>query len=268
MKKITLILFLLITLGGLKNAKAQLALEHIYGGAAMQLYMVNLEIEGMKYAWRDYPLYLKLYNLDHSLYKTIPLPPSVFSSGNVPYVFYLSEHLFNTDDSIELMYGNASNTEWNFNIISESGNVIFHSDSLGPLFTFLTAPQAQVPVYNTPDGAKMILSDRDGNARVYGLNGHLSNSIQQFGVGNTDGLNIFPNPSYENTTIDFTLPKGVNTADIVLYNLNGTEIKRYKVDNTFNNLILNNSDLKSGTYLYELVTENQTIGVKKMIVIN
>jgi hypothetical protein len=271
MKKIILILFLLSAFGGLKSANAQVIYEHTYDSAAYNLYMVHLEVEGMKYVFRNYTdRLIMLYNLNHSLFKTMPLPVIPLNgSGN--YILYISEHLFNTDDSIEYMYGykiqNGPDADYRIYILSESGNIVFYADSLIPVVQ-ANAPQEQLPIYDTPNGAKLILTDYFGNAQVYGLGGHLSNAIQPLGVSGTmDMLSIFPNPSHENTTIDFTLPKGINTADIVLYNLNGTEIKRYKVDNTFNNLVLNNSDLKSGTYLYELVTANGSFGAKRMVVI-
>ena len=49
---------------------------------------------------------------------------------------------------------------------------------------------------------------------------------------------------------NYHLPNGINEGEIVFYDINGKEIKRYRVDNTFNTLIINNSDLPAGTYLY------------------
>lgn len=45
------------------------------------------------------------------------------------------------------------------------------------------------------------------------------------------------------------------------------ELKRYEIDNTFHNLIINNSDLHSGTYFYQLLTNSGATGAKKMIVV-
>ena len=80
--------------------------------------------------------------------------------------------------------------------------------------------------------------------------------------------NIYPNPSNgNNTTIEFQLPQGENHGELIIYNLQGMELKRYEVDNTFHNLIINNSDLHSGTYFYQLLTNNASTGAKKMIVV-
>jgi hypothetical protein len=49
--------------------------------------------------------------------------------------------------------------------------------------------------------------------------------------------------------------------------MDGSEVKRYRVDNTFHNLILNNSGLKSGTYMYQLIAGNVPVDAKKMIIL-
>ena len=55
-------------------AIAQITLEQEYVGAKLSLFMVNLEYSGMKYVSKsEVPgnRFLKFYNLDHSLWKTI-----------------------------------------------------------------------------------------------------------------------------------------------------------------------------------------------------
>jgi hypothetical protein len=79
--------------------------------------------------------------------------------------------------------------------------------------------------------------------------------------------NPYPNPTDNSTTLPFTLPDGENTGEIVLYNMQGNEIRRYKVDRSFSNIILNNSGLPSGNYYYQLVTSQGILGTKKVIVI-
>ena len=69
MKKITLVIFVIVASFSFK-LKAQITLEHTYPGASTNLYIVNLEVEGQKYIWRNWngPS-LVLYNLDHSIFK-------------------------------------------------------------------------------------------------------------------------------------------------------------------------------------------------------
>lgn len=82
------------------------------------------------------------------------------------------------------------------------------------------------------------------------------------------GMSAFPNPSNgNNTTIEFHLPQGENKGEVVVYTMQGMELKRYQVDNTFHNLLISNSDLHSGTYFYQLLTANGATGAKKMVVV-
>ena len=273
MKRIIFIAMLAIAAFTSKPVMAQITLEHTYDSAFGNLYMVNLEVEGMKYAWRDdINISVRLYNLDHSIFKIMDY--SSVPNLNASTILYVSEHLFNTDNLIEYMMINFdANHIYHTYIINELGSIIFTADSLSPTVK-PNAPQTQLPIYNTTNGTKMILSGSyNGNtvANVYSLTGHLSNSIQQITNSNNNNLsmeNIYPNPSNgNNTTIEFHLPQGENKGEIVIYNMQGMEQKRYEIDNTFHNLIINNSDLHSGTYFYQLLTNNAATGAKKMIVI-
>jgi len=52
-----------------------------------------------------------------------------------------------------------------------------------------------------------------------------------------------------------------------LYNIQGAEVKRYKVDNTFKDILLDNTQLPAGTYFYQLQTKKGMVGTKKMVVV-
>jgi len=79
--------------------------------------------------------------------------------------------------------------------------------------------------------------------------------------------NSYPNPSNNYTRIDYQLPKDVKNGEIVFYNIQGKEVKRYKVDRTFNHLRISTTDLSPGTYYYNLQTLQGVSGGKKMVVI-
>lgn len=230
MKKLIFICLLaIIALSSRETLKAQITLEHTYDSAQTHLYMVNLEIEGMKYIWIDlYDNSIKLYNLDHSIFKIMSLPNVNYIQ--TPSIMYVSEHLFNMDDQIEFMYVyitadslNSFLHRYHTKIINELGTIIFSADTMAPLVQ-ANAPQTQLPIYNTLNGTKMILSGINTSspiANVYSLTGHLSASIApiSFGDGNQLSLeNIYPNPSNGNTTIEFKLPMGAAFGEIVIYN--------------------------------------------------
>jgi hypothetical protein len=279
MKKLIFICLLaIIALSSRQTLKAKITLEHRYDSANYNLYIVNLEIEGQKYIWNDGLNYRTvLYNLDYSIFKIMTWPNITITQG--PFILYVSEHFFNTDDSIEYMISYTHPAGLSHTIIlNESGTIIFSADTMAPQVN-LTAPQAQFPIYNTPNGTKMILSHTYSMyyfANIYSLPGRLPTyccdslmSTVPPGINNyNNGLNDYPNPSNGNTTLEFNLPQGAMTGEIVIYNNQGVELKRYDVDNTFHTLLLNNSEFHSGTYFYQLMTANGVSGAKKMMVIH
>lgn len=88
----------------------------------------------------------------------------------------------------------------------------------------------------------------------------------------TDGKTYFssnyPNPFETETLIDFFIDKSVNTARIILFDVNGSTIRKYDLNERglISTLKINKEDLKSGIYFYTLMTDNFVIGTKKMIV--
>jgi hypothetical protein len=278
MKKLTLFIFFFVFICIDKNAKAQITLEHTYVGAFGQVYIVDIETYGQKYCWRDWAAgYVRLYNLDHSVFRAMPLPVVPFTVMYQRAILYVTKDLFScSDDYIEYMYSYMDSTILPYRnstrIVNELGNVIMAADSFAPLVA-ANVPQTQVPIYNTPLGTKMILSgganSTSNDARVYSLCGILTTSIEPVNFSSEDisTLSAFPNPSSNQTTIEYQFPPGITSGEIILYDMNGVEVKRYKVDSMFSNILLDNSSLKSGTYFYQLAASGNIIGTKKMVVI-
>ena len=278
----TLFLFTFILLG--ISMKAQFTLEHTYDSASTlkvgtnplnQLMIVDFEVSGPLYVnINRWGKIIQIYNLNHSLNRTISL--SNLPLGNSPYlgyILYLSETLFNTDSLIEFMYCTSfndtnGNAQFLTNIYNEKSVLLFTDTALAAVDP--TYPMQQYPIYNTPLGTKMILSKTNGQAQVWGLQGTLPAGLQevmQQQIQNGKFSNLYPNPSNGSVTIQYQLPPGEHSGEIVLYNTRGAELKRYKVDDTFTDLILDNSTLQSGTYFYQLITNSGVVGIKKMVVI-
>jgi len=97
MKRIILPVMILIASLGLKG---QITLEQSY---AVSGTLTQLENDGYKYFFMDVVnSQCRLYNLDHSLWKTIDL--SVPEGYWLYEIAYVSQKLFDTDDLIELSY--------------------------------------------------------------------------------------------------------------------------------------------------------------------
>ncbi len=278
------------------DISAQITLEQTYTGTYIgygNTRMVYLSISGYKYSKYEPDSYrLTLYNLDHSVFKTVNInigsimDTSILLFNRYNGISYISENLFDLDNEVEFLLDLViDDTAFSFfpivAVINEDGNPIFTakpastSDILNERYGI-----AKPPITNTSNGAKMILNRgfNGDTIEVYSLPGSIpcdticggvgTGKVELSGKTNTSQIsNSYPNPTNGVTTIHYKLPPGVNEGEIVFYNLQGIEVKRYKVDRTFNNLQLDASALSSGAYLYHLITSNNPTSAKKMIVI-
>lgn len=264
------------------NVKAQVTLEHTYDSAGVffsntttqQLYIVKLEVDGEKIVFVDRADKLvKFYNSNHTPWKSISFAAATDLRPNVngQAIMYISQHLFNTDNAIEFLYVDYTGFLDTLvtQIINEDGSILFTANQQSPSVVS-TAPDTQLPIYNTSTGTKLILSGLDGKAYFYGLAGTLANGIK--GYTNNPQNNLmasmaYPNPTRTSARIDYTLPNGVNKGEMVFYDTQGKEIKRFNVDRTFNNLTISTEDLQSGIYYYNLQTSLGNSDAKKLVTI-
>jgi hypothetical protein len=267
------------------NANAQITLEHVYDSASTatysnyvtcigeesQLLIVNFAISGYRYVKINRcGQIIQIYDMSHTLLKTIQL--GIFGldgNGLVGDVLYLSQGLFDTDSTIDFMYiTNVNNQFFKTQIINENGVVLF-SDTGGAVIRTNFELQ-QYPIYNTPVGTKMILSYSTGQAKVFSLKGTLTSTMEetnkQLAQGNGSLNNLYPNPSNGEVTLQYQLPPGIHDGQIILYDMQGNQLKTYKVDDTFTSLLLNNTQLPAGNYFYQLSTSTGLVGTKKMVV--
>ncbi|MCK9421890.1 MAG: T9SS type A sorting domain-containing protein [Bacteroidales bacterium] len=76
-----------------------------------------------------------------------------------------------------------------------------------------------------------------------------------------------PNPFNKHTTIEFFLAQGVNSASILFYNLQGTQIKRTVIsERGKSNIIIKDSEFKPGMYYYSLLVDGIVVSIKRMII--
>lgn len=248
------------------HARAQITLEHTYPGAGFfsnykQLMMVELEASGWKYVAVDaVARTIKLYNLDHTLYKNIsfsaaPSTPPEFR----PYIMYISEHLFDLDDDIEylftvLMSGNQAITM----VYDETGALILDATDGYPA-VLPTYHSQHYPIYNSSEGTKLILSFEDGTARVFALPGSLS-----LGVANGSEQEVqaaqqrawaFPVPSSGWVSIE--LPEALATApgELQVFNAAGQLVAVAPVLNNSRTVQVDLGPLAVGSYQYRIFSE-------------
>jgi len=247
MKKLITLFVLSFMISKLLNAQI---LEHQYSGDAGSIYQVGTN----EYVYGFYDISNKqfnLYSLNHTLIKTINILPSSCTSFSIVNV---SKTLFNNDSKYEITYVFSSTTT-GLKVINEDGNVLLNEDSCSAAY-----------IRNTNLGTKMLISNFTSKIlKVYSLTGQVYGKISEFANDNIY-INAFPNPSKSNITISYEIPNGYNNGDIVICNLNGVEMKRYKVDKNFTDILINTSDFASGTYLYKVITSKAESQTKKFII--
>lgn len=275
MKKLLLLVLTMTTLG----AKAQISLEHTYikGGTwnicmgnVGQLMVVDFEVSGERYVnINRCDGKIEIHDLGHTLLQTISLANIPTSSTGVYGTFlYFSEHLFDTDDGIEYMYVMTDAAMVTY-IFDEDGTQLFMQPAAPMIISNIHLQQ--YPIYNTSAGTKMILTFPNGDAKVFGLPGHLSTTIQEAGAGQLAELNAlsapYPNPARTAFNIDYHLPPGTNNATIIFTDLYGREVKRMAADKMSGTVSVSTSQLSPGTYYYYLSTPSGNSSSNKVLVI-
>lgn len=248
---------------------SQINLEHTYTGMGLQT--IYLSHSGFKYFGCD-GSNIKLYNTNHSLFKSIPIPINSNLINNTD-ILYISEDLFDSDTSnIEYLQAglNQLTNQYETRIFDELGNQIFFRDTC-----------CNVSIIRTDNGCKMVVQVSDimnyTYYEIYSLPGCLPSlccynnnftKINDNSENNNESRLIgYPNPTNDYIQIEYELKNDCNEGTVNFYNLSGILVKSFKVDNTFKNLKISTSDLKAGTYLYSVTSNNRMIGPKKLIII-
>jgi hypothetical protein len=288
MKNIIAIIGFLCCFSGNSNGQIT-ALHHYPGSIFAQIAHVNLSRSGKKIVVMNYLSgspnsdTLFFYNLDFSLWKTIPCPAISGYTGQFNFVinqvggdigvYYPSETLFNSDTALEvavLYISGSSTVHSKILIINEFGAI---TDSI-PDVTFMFSNSFRV-FQDTPGHFSAYVSNSSGTS-VYSLpgtlpcdpcgGGSLGLSSVEKPVSNILS-NPSPNPSTDEVKITFTLPEGTSRGELQLYGTSGQKIKTFQVDNRFGYIMLDNSQLPSGVYYYNIVVNGQVSTTQKFVVI-
>ena len=98
--------------------------------------------------------------------------------------------------------------------------------------------------------------------------GSITTGIRQNEMDQLALKDLYPNPANgDNAMIEYHLPQGVNAAEIVLYSIDGIELKSYPVVANIHTLALSTNELNNGIYLYQLRTASTATALKKIVVV-
>jgi len=247
------------------HTQAQISYENTYTGVSAAY--IHLPAAGYKYYVMDVAnKQCRLYNNDHSLWKTINL--SIPANYYLCDIQYVTEDLFNTDNLIELLYVSCNyNSTYKYytydtRIVNENGTLILSKPSAG-----------YSCVYPAETGSKLLMWIYDFsvfpetvNTIVYSIPGKFNSLTTTSGGLKSTLLSAYPNPSTSEATIPYSLPSNVRQAELKLYTISGMQVKSYTVDHSFNSILVNTDDLPAGIYVYRIESDTYKSESAKLIV--
>jgi len=212
----------------------------------------------------------RIYKPGYQLWKTISI--DVPKDHWLTDIQYVSQHLFNTDDKIEMLvvYYEYIQTSTSYyyvyttRVVDEQGLVL------------LDVPKgAYSLIKNTKDaGTKLMVYEIDYSVfpypvktHVYGIPGVLmGEGNMQLSHAETTVGNAWPNPSDGNFTLNYNIPGQPRESWFILYNLEGAEILREPVSPQGDNLKISRPELPAGQYIYRIITPNYQSKGKKITI--
>ncbi len=229
---------------------AQPVFEHSYSESASMAFLDQL---GEVYYTMDViNKQCLIYNMDHSLLKTIALPtPDGYYLTDIQYV---SENLFNQDNLIELAYIYSKYITESYyytfetRLINENGSEVLSLPE-GSGYTSVVETSGQ--------GKKFLVYKYDYSVipyqtttYVYSLPGTSTKSVSH-SLTSLQG-NAWPNPADQLVNIPVNLPEGVYSGSMDIMDMNGRKVLSFPVTAETGNVVLPTRQLSSGTYLYQL----------------
>ncbi len=211
-----------------------------------------------KYFVMDVPMeQCRIYNEDHSLFKTINLPvPDGYYLNDIKFV---SRKTFNMDDEIELLYIYYKVEEiesqviytYGLKVISESGTVLLS-----------LADGGYAEVKQGTDGLKLLAYQYIFydyyylvNTNIYSLGGNVKSAT----FFPNAGLKVYPNPAENNIHIELDPATGFTKSQITISDISGRQMIRKPVPAGATEMNISTGNLPSGSYILNLASEHGTI---------
>jgi len=248
-------LIVLLLLGN--HVKSQITLDHTYNGWAS---VANLEISGYKYYVLDVQNEtLKLYNTDHSLWKSVNLSvPAGYQLTTT--VYNISENLFSLDGKVCFTYSYYTTTpdyQSETIVINENGTVLLTIAGANYAYAVKVEEDTKLLVYITNYTTNVTTT------KVYDLPGDLTTEVSSLP---SESLLPFPNPAMDVLTIPYPSGEMTEGGEIRVFNSGGRLMKSYQVDNTFNHIIIQPGTLSSGVYHYKILNSTGELDAGSFVV--
>jgi len=264
--------FLLVLVAG--SSKAQIRLEHNYDVYSWDFGLVEVDSGIHKYIHFNEVDSISIFNLDHSLDRVITFHMDTTSGLHLEHI---SKRLFDPDDEYEFLL-----CDYNLHrliVLKEDGSILFSCTGCTSMnfnnIQMQNASNYGPYITSTENGVKMLVEyDNPWYIGVFSLPGKLPggsgtrSSVDPPSIvsGNPFPTSAYPNPSNGQMRISYKLPSGESTGELVILSTDGVEVKRYKVGEGFNDILVEKSDLSSGSYFYKLVTAKGESEAKRLVI--
>lgn len=236
---------------GAQPAVAQFPLEHRYSG---QVSVTRLSTGD----WRYYHLDLsagqvRVYDLSHALSRQISLP--ALGGYSPSSVYSVSDALFDVNpatlEAVVTYYPQTSGQPYRTLVLRDNGTTVAQLDSVNYAYAVQTSAGAKlIAGINFFTGTTYISA-----SRVYGLPGRVA-----MGVRNPNDYSVaaeraapYPNPTADALHLPYSVAAG-QTATLTVRDAAGREVRQFRVDGAFPELLLDGRTLAPGTYSYTVTT--------------
>ena len=239
---------------------SQISLENTYEGSAGLS-----KIDATTFLFYNYDTtnsQCVIYNQEHEQTQSINI--ALEADQYLSSITYLSNHLFNLDDKLELIYTYSQwqlvDTTWylyyNARIIDEDGSLL--EEIPGAQYTTVT---------NTTNGSEMLswiydfaLSSYPIETKVYHLPGNYSELDEN---KKSEEAKVWPNPCSQQIYLPVS---GSHMQSLRVYNANGQVIADFDKKNQNDVIKFDVSHLTSGIYFYQSVDNKGVKSVFKFVV--
>ena len=190
---------------------------------------------------------LKLYNSNHSLFKTVNIP--VPAGYNLITVSTFSDILFNSDNLIEfLVQSRVSQSIQNIILVNENGLVLQDYGNRDSAF-IIKGISNDFKLVTSFDGQNSFPELTNYLFDVYSLPGTTLNTVSN--INNESSFFGFPNPTENKIAITNNLESGQN-ATLEVFDINGKRVIQKNVTGGNSEITIDATELSSGVYIYKL----------------
>jgi hypothetical protein len=241
---------------------AQIEHEHLYSFSGS---LTEVDEGEFKYYVMDVPSnQCRLYNEDHTLFKTIDLsvPAGYFLND----IKYISRRTFNSDDYIELLYlyykveevNSQSVYTYGLKVVSENGDLLLNKANGGfaEIKEFNGEAKLLTYQYIWNDTYYLVYTD------VYSIYGSTNKSVE---VKSSRGLRIAPNPINKNLSVYPGSISDASNGEIIISDIKGRQILNQTFFQGDRKINIATDDLPPGSYILNVVTEKGIVESEKII---